>query len=156
MMNMKNYKDFIQDSVISRLERLMGNKEAEAVNLWEKYGSQSDSFRKEPAYKSMLHERMLPYYEMYLNGDTRLCCAGCKLETIGREMAHAIADDDQFGSWASEQNLIVAAEGWGDNMKHFEGEQKRIYRFFRVLEELLKNDGIYARTYRLQRAGGEG
>ena len=46
MMNMKNYKDFIQDSVISRLERLMGNEEAEAVNLWEKYGSQSDSFRK--------------------------------------------------------------------------------------------------------------
>ncbi len=140
MMNMKNYKDFIQDSVISRLERLMGNEEAEAVNLWEKYGSQSDSFRKEPAYKCMLHERMLPYYEMYLNGDTRLCCAGCKLESIGREMAHAIADDDQFGSWASEQDLIVAAEGWGDNMKHFEGEQKRIYRFFRVLEELLKNN----------------
>ena len=140
MMNMKNYKDFIQDSVISRLERLMGNEEAEAVNLWEKYGSQSDSFRKEPAYKCMLHEMMVPYYEMYLNGDTRLCCAGCKLESIGREMAHAIADDDQFGSWASEQDLIVAAEGWGDNMKHFEGEQKRIYRFFRVLEELLKND----------------
>ena len=136
MMNMKNYKDFIQDSVISRLERLMGNEEAEAVNLWEKYGSQSDSFRKEPAYKSMLHERMLPYYEMYLNGDTRLCCAGCKLETIGREMAHAIADDDQFGSWASEQNLIVAAEGWGDNLKRFEGEQKRIYRFFHVLDTL--------------------
>ena len=136
MMNMKNYKDFIQDSVISRLERLMGNEEAEAVNLWEKYGSQSDSFRKEPAYKSMLHERMLPYYEMYLNGDTRLCCAGCKLETIGREMAHAIADDDQFGSWASEQDLIVAAEGWGDNLKRFEGEQKRIYRFFHVLDTL--------------------
>ena len=136
MMNMKNYKDFIQDSVVSRLERLMGNEEAEAVNLWEKYGSQSDSFRKEPAYKSMLHERMLPYYEMYLNGDTRLCCAGCKLETIGREMAHAIADDDLFGSWASEQNLIVAAEGWGDNLKRFEGEQKRIYRFFHVLDTL--------------------
>ena len=136
MMNMKNYKDFIQDSVISRLERLMGNEEAEAVNLWEKYGSQSDSFRKEPAYKSMLHERMLPYYEMYLNGDTRLCCAGCKLETIGREMAHAIADDDQFGSWASEQDLIVAAEGWGDNLKRFEGEQKRIYLFFHVLDTL--------------------
>ena len=133
---MKNYKDFIQDSVVSRLERLMGNEEAEAVNLWEKYGSQSDSFRKEPAYKSMLHERMLPYYEMYLNGDTRLCCAGCKLETIGREMAHAIADDDLFGSWASEQNLIVAAEGWGDNLKRFEGEQKRIYRFFHVLDTL--------------------
>ena len=136
MMNMKNYKDFIQDYVISRLERLMGNEEAEAVNLWEKYGSQSDSFRKEPAYRSMLHERMLPYYEMYLNGDTRLCCAGCKLETIGREMAHAIADDDQFGSWASEQDLIVAAEGWGDNLKRFEGEQKRIYRFFHVLDTL--------------------
>ena len=136
MMNMKNYKDFIQDSVVSRLERLMGNEEAEAVNLWEKYGSQSDSFRKEPAYKSMLHERMLPYYEMYLNGDTRLCCAGCKLETIGREMAHAIADDDLFGSWASEQNLIVAAEGWGDTLKRFEGEQKRIYRFFHVLDTL--------------------
>ena len=139
MMNMKNYKDYIQDSVISRLERLMGNEMVEAVNVWEKYGSQSDSFRKEPGYKCTLHEMMLPYYDMYLNGDTRLCCAGAKLESIGREMAHAIADDDLFGSWASEQNLIVAAEGWGDNMKHFEGEQKRIYRFFHVLDTLFES-----------------
>ena len=83
---------------------------------------------------------MVPYYKMYLNGDTQLCCAGSKLERIGREMAHVIAEDDQFGSWASEQNLITSAEGWGDNMKHYEKESKRIYRFFHVLELLMQSD----------------
>ena len=134
------YKEYIQDSIINRLERLMGNNEVDDVNLWEKYGSKGLTPQKDSVYRSMLHAMMVPYYKMYLNGDTRLCCAGSKLESIGREMAHVIADDDQFGSWASEQNLITSAEGWGDNMKHYEKESKRIYRYFHVLEALLESD----------------
>jgi len=30
-------KEYIQDSIINRLERMMGNEEVEEVNLWEKY-----------------------------------------------------------------------------------------------------------------------
>jgi hypothetical protein len=107
------YKEYIQDSIINRIERLMGNEKVNDVNLWEKYGSKGLTPEKDSVYRSMLHAMMVPYYKMYLNGDTRLCCAGSKLESIGREMAHVIADDDQFGSWASEQNLIASAEGWG-------------------------------------------
>ena len=140
MSEIERYKEYIQDSIINHLERLMGNDLVDDVNLWEKYGSKGLTPQKDSVYRSMLHAMMVPYYKMYLNGDTRLCCAGSKLESIGREMAQVIADDDQFGSWASEQNLIASAEGWGDNMKHFEKESKRIYRFFHVLELLLQSD----------------
>ena len=140
MNNIDSYKEFIQDSIINRLERLMGNDEVDDVNLWEKYGSKGLTPMKDSVYRSVLHAMMVPYYKMYLNGDTKLCCIGSRLESIGREIAHVIADDDQFGSWASEQKLILAAENWGDNMKHFEKESKRIYRFFHVLELLLQYD----------------
>ena len=136
----ERYKEYIQDSIINRLERLMGNDEVNDVNLWEKYGSKGLTPKKDSVYKSLLHAMMVPYYKMYLNGDIRLCCAGSRLESIGREMTHVIADDDQFGSWTSVQNLIISAECWGDNMKHFEKESKRIYRFFHVLELLLQSD----------------
>jgi hypothetical protein len=139
MNNIDSYKEYIQDSIINHLERLMGNDVGDDVNLWEKYGSKGLTPQKDSIYRSMLHAMMVPYYKMYLNGDTRLCCAGSKLESIGREMAHVIAEDDQFGSWASEQDLITSAEGWGDNMKHFEKESKRIYRYFHVLELLLQS-----------------
>ena len=140
MSNIDSCKEYIQDSIINHLERLMGNDVVDDVNLWEKYGSKGLTPQKDSVYRSMLHAMMVPYYKMYLDGDTRLCCAGSKLESIGREMVHVIADDDQFGSWASEQNLITSAEGWGDNLKHFEKESKRIYRFFHVLELLLQSD----------------
>ena len=140
MNNIDSYKEFIQDSIINRLERLMGNDEVDDVNLWEKYGSKGLTPMKDSVYRSVLHAMMVPYYKMYLNGDTKLCCIGSRLESIGREMAHVIADDDQFGSWASEQKLILAAENWGDNLKRFEKESKRIYRFFHVLELLLQYD----------------
>ena len=140
MSNIDPCKEYIQDSIINHLERLMGNDLVDDVNLWAKYGLKGLTPQKDSVYRSMLHAMMVPYYKLYLNGDTRLCCAGSKLESIGREMAQVIADDDQFGSWASEQNLIASAEGWGDNMKHFEKESKRIYRYFHVLEALLASD----------------
>ncbi|UKK60537.1 hypothetical protein L6470_05920 [Prevotella communis] len=140
MNNIDRYQEYIQDSIINHLERLMGNEEVDEVNLWEKYGSKGLTPPKDSVYKSMLHAMMVPYYEMYLNGDSRLCCAGNRLEFIGRKMESIIEDDDQFGNWASDKDLINAAENWGDNLKRFEKESRRIYRFFHVLEVLLKSN----------------
>ena len=140
MNNIDRIKDYIQDAVISPLERLMGNDEVDDVNLWEKYGWKGLTPMKDSVYKSLLHAMMVPYYDWYLNGDIRLCCAGSQLESIARKMESIIKDDNQFGSWASEMNLITAAEGWGDNMKRFEKESRRIYRFFHVLKVLLVSD----------------
>ena len=134
-----NYKEFIQDSVVNRLEHLMGN-DVKEVRIYEKYFLNGGYPPKDSIYRSTLHTMMLPYYNWYLYGDIRLCCAGNQFEFIGREMQRVIEDDDQFGSWASEQDLIHAAENWGDNLKSFEKESRRIYRFFHVLEALLESD----------------
>lgn len=138
-MDKEYYRDYIQDSTINHLERLMGS-DVEEVSLYQKYLLHEGYPPKDATYKNLLHEMMLPYYKMYLMGDSRLCCAGAKLEPISHVMANAIKDDDQFGRWASKQDLIVAAECWGDNMKLFEKEDKRIYRFFHVLEVLFDSD----------------
>ena len=138
-MDIDYYKDYIQDSIVNPLERLMG-RDVEEVSLYQKYFLRGGYPPKDATYKSLLHEMMLPYYKMYLNGDTRLCIVGSKLESIQNKMAHAIEDDDQFGRWASGQDLIVAAEGWGDNLNSFEKEERRIYRFFHVLELLFDSN----------------
>jgi len=137
MNNIENCKEYIQDSIINPLERLMGNDEVDDVNLWEKYGSKGLTPNKDSVYKSVLHTMMLPYYKMYLNGDTDLCKPN--MESVRLRIRHAIDDDDQFGFWASEQNLIVSAEGWGDNMKRIP-ETKRIFQYFYLLDALLQTD----------------
>ena len=64
MSNIDIYKEYIQDSIINRLERLMGNDGVDDVNLWEKYGSKGLTPQKDSVYRSMLHAMMVP-------GDTR-------------------------------------------------------------------------------------
>lgn len=141
MNNIDRTRDYIQDALISPLEQLMDGGSGEpSVNLYEKYYLQGGYPQKDSIYKSLLHAMMVPYYNMYLNGDVRLCCAGSKLESIGRKLESIINEDPQFGSWTSEQDLIASAECWGDNMKRFEKESKRIYRFFHVLKALLESD----------------
>lgn len=62
MSDMDIYKEYIQDSIINRLERLMGNDVGDDVNLWEKYGSKGLTPQKDSVYRSMLHAMMVPYY----------------------------------------------------------------------------------------------
>lgn len=137
MANIDNYKEYIQDTVIAPLERMIGNSQQEDVNLWEKYGSQGGYPKKDSIYKSILHTMMVTYYDKYLNGDTDLCKPN--MENVRWHMKHAIDDDEQFGTWASEQDLIISAEGWGKNMQRIP-ETKRIYQYFYVLELLLQKD----------------
>ena len=134
-----NIKDYIQDAYISPLERLMnGDNGEKEVNLYEKYYRQGGYPPKDAAYKSMLHEMMLPYYDMYLNGDYQLCKPN--MEFIRLQMKRAIDDDDQFGKWASEQDLIISAEGWGDNLKRIPEDERIKKQYFYVLKALLQTD----------------
>ena len=66
MMNIDYYREYIQDSVINHLDRLMGS-EAEEVSLYNKYFLREGYPPKDATYKSLLHEMMLPYYKMYLS-----------------------------------------------------------------------------------------
>ena len=65
MSNIDIYKEYIQDSTINHLERLMGNDVMDDVNLWEKYGSKGLTPQKDSVYRSMLHAMMVPYYKMF-------------------------------------------------------------------------------------------
>ena len=136
MSNIDTYKEYILDTVIAPLERMMGS-EQEEVNLWEKYSPLGGFPKKDSLYKSVLHTMMVTYYDKYLNGDVRLCRPN--MENVRWHMKHTIDDDDQFGAWASEQDLIISAEGWGKNMQRIP-ETKRIYQYFYVLELLLQKD----------------
>ena len=139
MNNIDRIKEYIQDTVITPLERLMnGNNGEPEVNLYEKYYSHGGYPPKDSVYKSMLHEMMLPYYEMYLNGDYQLCKPN--MEFIRLQMKRAIDDDDQFGKWASEQDLIISAEGWGDNLKRIPEDERIKKQYFYVLKALLQTD----------------
>ena len=139
MNNIDRIKDYIQDAFISPLERLMNGGNGEpGVNLYEKYHLQGGYPPKDSNYKSMLHEMMLPYYDMYLNGDYQLCKPN--MEFIRLQMKRAIDDDDQFGKWASEQDLIISAEGWGDNLKRIPEDERIKKQYFYVLKALLQAD----------------
>lgn len=107
MGNIERYRDYIQDAYINHLERLMNEENRESgVDLYKKYYLQGGYPVKDSVYKSLLHEMMVPYYKMYLNGDTTLCCEGNRLESISRILTGIIRDDDLFGKWASEEDLI--------------------------------------------------
>lgn len=132
------YKDYIQKTIINHLERLMdGGNQTGDLDLFEQYSSYVGHVPKDSVYTSTLHEMMKPYYKMYLYGDPRLCKPN--MESIRWELKYIIEDDNQFGRWASEQDLITSAECWGDNMKRID-ETKRIYQYFYILEALLRAD----------------
>ena len=91
MNNIEKLRDFILDDAINPLEQLMGNKHVETVNLYEKYFLHGGYPPKDSVYTSMLHTLMVPYYEKYLYGDIRLCCAGNQLESIRWKMEFIIS-----------------------------------------------------------------
>lgn len=130
-------RTYLQHTIIGRLERLMdGGSAVDAAQDGETYPYGAID-RKSEQYQVALHELMVPYYDMYLNGDFRLCKPN--MEAIRWRMKDVIEEDEQFGTWASEQDLIVSAEGWGKNMQRIQ-ETKRIYQYFYVLQLLLEKD----------------
>ncbi len=140
MNDIEKTTEYIKYEVIDHLERLMNGGSSENTGSWYTKYPRCGIPKKDDLYKGLLHDMMIPYYEKYLYGDITLCKAN--MESIRWQMKYAIDDDDQFGRWASGQDLIISAEGWGDNMKRIP-EGKRIYQYFYVLEALLQADCEY-------------
>ena len=125
---------YIESRVIGRLEHMMdGGGMYDDTPWYSCTWEQENNIKRDPEYGCILHKKMLPYYGMYLNGDTRLCKKN--MENIRLFMKNVIEEDKEFGAWASQQNLIAMAEGWGDNMQRIE-EPKRMSQYFQVLEHL--------------------
>lgn len=137
MSNIEKYQQYIQNTVINRLERMMNGSNLPGEACMGQYPG--GSVPKDSVYKSILHAMLEPYYRMYLFGETPLCKPN--MENIRWEMRRIIDDDEQFGRWASEQDLITSAECWGDNMKRID-ETKRIYQYFYILDALLHADCV--------------
>lgn len=129
----EKYRNYIQNAVIFPIEHLMDGNDQQST----RYEYTGEYIPKDTVYKSVLHTMMEPYYKMYLFGDTRLCKPN--MESIRLRMQHVIEEDDLFGRWASNQDLIASAECWGDNMKRID-ENKRIYQYIHILEALLQTD----------------
>ena len=125
---------YIESRIIGRLEHMMdGGGMYDDMPWYSCTWEQENIIKRDPEYGCILHKKMLPYYGMYLNGDTRLCKKN--MENIRLFMKNVIEEDKEFGAWASQQNLIAMAEGWGDNMQRIE-EPKRMSQYFQVLEHL--------------------
>ena len=125
---------YIESRIIGRLEHMMdGGGMYDDMPWYSCSWEQENIIKRDPEYGCILHKKMLPYYGMYLNGDTRLCKKN--MENIRLFMKNMIEEDKEFGAWASQQDLIAMAEGWGDNMQRIE-EPKRMNQYFQVLEHL--------------------
>lgn len=137
MMEMIDMREYVQRTIVRRLERLMDTgyapDETQGFETYPYWAVDKESRQ----YQAALHEQMVPYYDMYLYADFRLCKPN--MDTIRWRMQDAIKEDDLFGQWASEQDLIASAEGWGKNMQRIQ-ETKRIYQYFHVLQLLLEKD----------------
>lgn len=83
----------------------------------------------------VLHTLMQPFYEMYFYGEPQLSRSIPGPEHVF--MKTVTEADPDFCLWASNQNLIAAAEGWGDYMKRTNNDH--IHYFFYLLELLISD-----------------
>ena len=67
-------ENYIESRVIGRQEHMMDGGGMYDDTPWFRCSwEQENNIKRNPEYGCVLHKKMLPYYGMYLNGDTRLC-----------------------------------------------------------------------------------
>ncbi len=130
----KDYeKIYIQNLIICHLERLTQGQASQTDLPWyDMYESVRTCVRKGGAYISALHTMMQPYYEMYLFADAAICKHD---RPDSRVFMESVAEaDPEFGIWASSQDIITAAECWGEYMKRKrDGSVSYYFRLLRIL-----------------------
>ena len=111
-----NPEIYIEDTIISHLRGFTeGNTSVKNIPWDMMRISLNYCIQHGSSYMSILHKLMHPYYELYFYGDAKIC-----KNIPGPEhcfMEEVTARDSEFCLWASNQDLIAAAEGWGDYMK---------------------------------------
>lgn len=126
-------EDWIQDSIITHFEKLLNGTAIPQQLPWFDIESSLDvCIAKGSGYMAPLHRMMQPYYLMYITGDDRLCTYN--LHNVRQFFNKLISADKDFALWASQQDLIMAAEGWGYCLKRMVNDH--VGYFFDVLEAL--------------------
>ena len=82
MSNIDIYKEYIQDCIINRIERLMGNDEADDLNLWVKYGSKGLTPQKDSIYRSTLRRSRSASTDSFMCWS---CCCNPIVSKIGSD-----------------------------------------------------------------------
>ena len=124
---------YIDDMVIAPLQRFTeGQASAKEIPWGAMRECMCFCVKNGSAYMNVLHTKMQPYYEMYFYGDSKICRNIPGPERVFME--EITKADKDFCLWASNQNLIAAAEGWGDYMKRTNNDH---IPYFIALLELL-------------------
>lgn len=134
-----NPEIYIEDTIISHLRGFTEGNTSVKDTPWDMMRiSLNYCIQHGSSYMSILHKLMQPYYELYFYGDAKIC-----KNIPGPEhcfMEEVTARDSEFCLWASNQDLIAAAEGWGDYMKRANNDH--VHYFFELLDCLI-NDSYH-------------
>ena len=126
-------KIYIEDMIIVHLQQFTDGQVSAKEVPWDTMRiSLNTCIYNGSAYMDALHTLMQPYYEMYFYGDSKICRNIPGPERVFME--EITKADKDFCLWASNQNLIAAAEGWGDYMKRTNNDH---IPYFIALLELL-------------------
>ena len=130
---------YIEDFIIAPLRRFADGQSDAKETPWDTMlKSLYFCIQNSSAYMDVLHMLMQPFYEMYFFGDPKICRNIPGPELLFMESI--TKDDEDFCLWASNQDLLAAAEGWGNYMMRMNNDH---VSYFFVLLELLMSDNYY-------------
>lgn len=127
---------YIEDMIVTPLRRFADGLSTAKETPWDTMGiCLHNCIQNGSTYMYVLHTLMQPFYEMYFYGEPQLSRSIPGPEHVF--MKTVTEADPDFCLWASNQNLIAAAEGWGDYMKRTNNDH--IHYFFYLLELLISD-----------------
>lgn len=127
---------YIEDMIVTPLRRFADGLSTAKETPWDTMGiCLHNCIQNGSTYMKVLHTLMQPFYEMYFYGEPQLSRSIPGPEHVF--MKTVTEADPDFCLWASNQNLIAAAEGWGDYMKRTNNDH--IHYFFYLLELLISD-----------------
>lgn len=109
---------FIRDNITGKLQAIIdGTIKDNNLSIYETNNSITVCIK----FKAMplLHELMIPYYEMFLYADPKLFS---RQSHFCKKIISDIAEQDEsFAAWAHNHNLITLTESWADNLRLYDG-----------------------------------
>jgi hypothetical protein len=127
---------FIEDKIVFPLSNMISGHMAARDLPWHDMEAALEKCREGGCgFLSILHSKMVPYYELFFFGDPKICRFDVPMSRIFME--EVIRHDGEFKKWADKQDLIVATEGWGDNLKRSKNDH--VFYYFYFLELLISN-----------------
>ena len=128
---------YIDDMIVTPLRRFTDGQSTAKETPWDMMKfCLHNCIQSGSAYMHVLHRLMQPFYEMYFYGDSQICRNIPGAERVFME--ETVKADNDFCLWASNMNLVAAAEGWGDYMKRTNNDH--VNYFFEMLDLLISDN----------------